>query len=80
MPSLEQLAPRRFEWNVAKVDYLTSSANLFSWGTDSLIKRTSDFNQKFNHDPISVYRLRKLYKEHRIKQRVLHIDIDLTPS
>ena len=80
MPALQSLVPRRFEWTEEQVQYLTERENLLSWGTSSLIQRQHDFAKKFDNTQISIYRLRKLYKEVGIKQRVLRIEIDLTPS
>ena len=80
MPTLTSLTPRRFAWTSEQVSYLTDRENLLSWGTSSLIQRQIDFEKKFENSKISIYRLRKLYKEVGIKQRVLRIEIDLTPS
>ena len=82
LPGLEPAAlqPRRLAWTEEQVTYLTDRENLLSWGTEGLIKRQSDFNKKFKNDPISVDRLRKLYREVGIKQRVARIEIALTPS
>ena len=80
MPALPDLAPRRFAWTPEQVGFLTDRENLLSWGTSSLTKRQVDFEKKFENSKISIYRLRKLYKEVGIKQRVLRIEIDLTPS
>ena len=44
----------------------------------SLRQRVEEFNRRWPRNPITVYRLRKLYHEHRIKQRVLRVDILLT--
>ena len=74
------LRPRRVAWTQEQVTYLTDPENLLSWGTDSLIKRQSDFQKKFKNEQISVPRLRKLYREVGIKQRVARMDIVLTPS
>ena len=74
------LRPRRVAWTQEQVTYLTDPENLLSWGTDSLIKRQSDFQKKFKNEQISVPRLRKLYREVGIKQRVARMDISLTPS
>ena len=82
MPGLEPAAlrPRDLGWTQEQVTYLTDRDNLLKWGTEGLIKRQSDFNKKFKNDPISVGRLRKLYREVGIKQRVARVDISLTPS
>ena len=74
------LRPRRVAWTQEQVTYLTDPENLLSWGTDSLIKRQSDFQKKFKNEQISVPRLRKLYREVGFKQRVARMDIALTPS
>ena len=60
--------------------YLTDRENFIKWGTESLIKRREDFRKKFKNEELSVYRLRKLYREVGIKQRVARMDIALTPS
>ena len=44
----------------------------------SLRQRVEAFNRRWPRNKITVYRLRKLYYEHRIKQRVLRVDIQLT--
>ena len=62
------------------MSYLTARENLIKWGTESLIKRQADFNKRFENEQISVYRLRQLYREVGIKQRVARVDIALTPS
>ena len=82
MPGLEPAAlrPRDLGWTQEQVTYLTDRENLLSWGTESLIKRREDFRKKFKNDDLSVYRLRKLYREVGIKQRVARMDISLTPS
>ena len=74
------LRPRRLTWTQEQVSYLTARENLLKWGTEGLVKRQFDFNKKFKNDPISVDRLRKLYREVGIKQRVARVDIALTPS
>ena len=79
-PDPTALYPRRLTWTQEQVTYLTDRENLLKWGTESLIKRRADFNEKFKNDPISVSRLRKLYREVGIKQRVARMDIALTPS
>ena len=76
----DALRPRRLAWTQEQVTYLTDRENLLKWGTEGLIKRQVDFNNKFKNDPISVDRLRKLYREVGIKQRVARIEIVLTPS
>ena len=80
MPALESLHPRRHAWTNEHLSYLLDPQNLLEWGTESLIKRREDFNKKFPDSKISLKRLRKLYKERGIKQRVMRIDIELTPS
>ena len=82
MPGLEPAAlrPRDLGWTQEQVTYLTDRENLLSWGTESLIKRREDFRKKFKNEDLSVYRLRKLYREVGIKQRVARMDISLTPS
>ena len=77
---LESLYPKDFAWTQEQVSYLTDRKNLIKWGTESLIKRQTDFNKTFKNEPISVYRLRQLYREVGIKQRVARVDIALTPS
>ena len=44
----------------------------------SLRQRVEAFNRRWPKNTITIYRLRKLYHEHRIKQRVLRVDIQLT--
>ena len=44
----------------------------------SLRRRTEEFNRRFPANKISLYRLRKIYKEDRIKQRVLKVSVALT--
>ena len=80
MPELESLYPRRPAWTDEQLAYLLDPSNLLEWSTDSLIKRREDHNKKFPFSKISLKRLRKLYKERGIKQRVMRIDIALTPS
>ena len=80
MPELPSLYPRSRAWTEEQLSYLLDPSNLLEWSTDSLIKRREDFNKKFKNDQISLKRLRKLYKERGIKQRVMRIDISLTPS
>ena len=80
MPELKSLYPRSRAWTEEQLSYLLDPSNLLEWSTDSLIKRREDFNKKFKNDQISLKRLRKLYKERGIKQRVMRIDISLTPS
>ena len=80
MPELESLYPRRPAWTEAQLSYLLDPSHLLEWSTDSLIKRREDHNKKFPFSKISLKRLRKLYKERGIKQRVMRIDISLTPS
>ena len=80
MPELASLYPRSRAWTEEQLSYLLDPSNLLEWSTDSLIKRREDFNKKFKNDQISLKRLRKLYKERGIKQRVMRIDISLTPS
>ena len=80
MPELESLYPRKHAWTEEQLSYLLDPSNLLEWSTDSLIKRREDYNKKFPDSKISQKRLRKLYKERGIKQRVMRIDISLTPS
>ena len=80
MPELESLYPRRLAWTEEQLSYLLDPSNLLEWSTDSLIKRREDHNKKFPDSKISIKRLRKLYKERGIKQRVMRIDMSLTPS
>ena len=80
MPELESLYPRRHAWTDEQLSYLLDPSNLLEWSTDSLIKRREDHNKKFPFSKISLKRLRKLYKERGIKQRVMRIDIALTAS
>ena len=80
MPELESLYPRRHAWTEEQLSYLLDPSNLLEWSTDSLIKRREDHNKKFPDSKISIKRLRKLYKERGIKQRVMRIDMSLTPS
>ena len=44
----------------------------------SLRQRVESFNLRWPMNTITIYRLRKLYHEHRIKQRVMRVDIRLT--
>ena len=80
MPELESLYPRRPAWTDEQLAYLLDPSNLLEWSTDSLIKRREDHNKNFPDSKISLKRLRKLYKERGIKQRVMRIDIALTAS
>ena len=74
------LRSRDLRWTEEQVSYLTDRENLLAWSTESLIKRREDFKKRFKIDDLSVYRLRKLYREVGIKQRVARMDISLTPS
>ena len=49
-------------------------------GTRGLIERVADFEKHFPDSKISMHRVRKLYKELGIKQRVLRVEVALTPA
>ena len=48
MPSLDWLEPRSFTWTPEQVAWLTDSDNMLKWGTQSLMQRVVDFENKFN--------------------------------
>ena len=55
--------------------WLTSPESLRQQQEWSLKRRVAEFNLRFAPAKITLYRLRKLYQERRIKQRILRIDI-----
>jgi len=46
----------------------------------SLLKRTQIFEKKFRGSKLSVYMLRKIYKQHKIRLRVLNNKLQLPPA
>ena len=48
MPSLDWLEPRSFTWTPEQVAWLTDSDNMLKWGTQSLMQRVVDFENKFD--------------------------------
>ena len=61
-------------------NYLLSTERLLALGTRNLEQRTKLLNEAFPETKIGKKRFRKLYKELGVKQRVLRMEIALTPG
>ena len=75
LPDISTLRHKRPTLAPDELHYLVDPASLRFQMELSLRQRVEEFNRRWPRNPITVYRLRKLYHEHRIKQRVLRVDI-----
>ena len=71
---------RAGELSEEQVAWLTSNDHLNFQLDWNLVRRVEEFNQRWLESAITMYRLRKLFAEKKIKQRVLLTDISLTDS
>ena len=67
LPEITPLVPRRHILAPDELNYLVNPASLRFQMDLSLRQRVEAFNRRWPRNPITVYRLRKLYRKHRIK-------------
>jgi hypothetical protein len=67
LPEITPLVPRRHTLAPDELNYLVNPASLRFQMDLSLRQRVEAFNRRWPRNPITVYWLRKLYREHRIK-------------
>ena len=62
------------------MDYLTDDHILASWRTFSLRTRVKLFETRFPDRQLSIKTLRMIYKKMKIKQRVIHVNYEITAA
>ncbi len=62
------------------MDYLTDDHILASWRTFSLRTRVKLLETRFPDRQLSIKTLRMIYKKMKIKQRVVHVNYELTAA
>ena len=80
LPSDVELERKRHTISQEQLEWLVEPKNLLNFGNLSLRRRVAQFNVKFPETKMTLYHLRKVYAAHHIKQRVLRLDILLTPA
>ena len=61
------------EFSPEQIVYLTSAQTLDSWTSLSLEERLVVFKQRYPNSLVTVYKLRKLYKQYKIRKKVIRI-------
>lgn len=63
----------KHKFSQEQIRYLTSDDTLHQWMTKSLLERVQLFKRRYPTTHITVYKLRKLYREKRIRKKKVQV-------
>ena len=71
---LRYVVDNKDHFSPEQVEYITCAETLTRWASKSLEERVSLLRRRYPNSKISLYKLRKLYAQHKIKKKVLRIE------